>query len=98
MAHEKLSNEAIEKELQQVPGWELKDGKLHRELKFKNFVEAFGFMSSLALTAESMNHHPEWLNVFNKVVIDLQTHDVGGISQKDFKLAKAANDLLEKSQ
>lgn len=96
MAHEKLSNEAVRNELQHVPGWELKDGKLHRELKFKNFVEAFGFMSSLALTAESMNHHPEWLNVFNKVVIDLQTHDVGGISQKDFKLAKAANDLLEK--
>ena len=64
------------------------EGKLHKEFKFANFVEAFGFMSKVAILAEKMNHHPEWFNVYNKVAIDLTTHDAGGISQNDLELAK----------
>jgi len=76
-----------------VPGWEVVDGKLHRELRFKDFVDAFGFMTSLALRAEAKNHHPEWFNVYSRVVIDLSTHDAGGITALDFELAAAANEL-----
>ncbi len=70
------------------------EGKLHKEFKFKNFIEAFGFMSRVALIAEGMNHHPEWFNVWNKVVIDLTTHDVGGISNLDFEFAEKVEGLL----
>ncbi len=90
---EKLSDEQIQARLRDVPGWELADGKLHREFQFKNFVEAFGFMTSLALHAEANGHHPEWFNVYNRVVIDLNTHDVGGLSAFDFEFAATANDL-----
>ncbi|MEE9325765.1 MAG: 4a-hydroxytetrahydrobiopterin dehydratase [Cocleimonas sp.] len=67
--------------------WSLKNDKLHKEFSFKNFVEAFGFMSKVALIAERNNHHPEWFNVYNKVVIDLTTHEAGGISERDFMFA-----------
>ena len=87
MAIAKLSAEAIESELAKLPGWTVKDGKLHRELAFEGFVEAFGFMTSVALAAQAQDHHPEWFNVWNKVVIDLTTHDAGGLSTRDFKLA-----------
>ncbi len=90
---EKLSDEQIQARLRDVPGWELADGKLHREFQFKNFVEAFGFMTSLALHAEAKGHHPEWFNVYNRVVIDLNTHDVGGLSASDFEFAATANAL-----
>ena len=70
-----------------LPKWEIRDGKLHREFKFDDFVSAFGFMSSVALIAEKMNHHPDWSNGYNKVVIDLVSHDAGGLSQRDFDLA-----------
>ena len=63
------------------------DGKLHRDFRFPDFVTAFGFMTSVALRAESMNHHPEWFNVYNRVAVDLTTHDARGISQSDFDLA-----------
>jgi 4a-hydroxytetrahydrobiopterin dehydratase len=65
----------------------LANGKLHKEFTFDGFVKAFGFMSAVALIAERMNHHPEWFNVYNRIVIDLSTHDVGGISALDFELA-----------
>src|SRR5271154_38725 len=83
----KLSESEIQAKLPSLAGWTLKDGKLHRELEFANFVEAFGWMASVALTAEAHNHHPEWFNVWNKVVVDLTTHDAGGISERDFALA-----------
>ena len=63
-------------------------GKLHRELRFPDFVRAFGFMTSVALVAESMNHHPEWSNVYGRVTIDLTTHDAGGITALDLELAR----------
>ncbi len=93
MRPSKMTDEEIRNNLANVPGWEMIDGKLHRSLKFANFSRAFGFMSSLALVAEAKNHHPEWSNVYNRVVIDLKTHDAGGITALDFELAAAANDL-----
>lgn len=90
----KLSDDEIRKRLADFPGWDVREGRLHREFQFKNFVEAFGFMASVALVAESMNHHPEWLNVYNRLIVDLSTHDVGGITALDFKLAEAFNRLV----
>ena len=81
--------------LNTLNGWTIVQGKLHRQFQFKSFVEAFGFMASLALVAESMGHHPEWLNVYNRVTIDLTTHDAGGITIKDVDLAKKANELAK---
>lgn len=88
-----LSLQTLEAELRQLDGWTIENGKLHREFKFASFVEAFGFMSSLALVSEASGHHPEWLNVYNRVTINLITHDVGGITQKDIDWAKQANKL-----
>ena len=89
----KLSNEEIREKLAGVPGWTVANGKLHREIVFNDFVTAFGFMASVALIAEAKNHHPEWCNVYNRVVIDLATHDAGGITELDFQLAAAVNAL-----
>ena len=76
-------------------GWSIVEGKLHRELTFKNFSEAWAFMNRVALLAEKQDHHPEWSNVWNKVVIDLATHDAGGtVTERDEKLAEAINGLL----
>lgn len=83
----KLFEAEIREALGKLPGWTVVDGKLHREYKFKDFVQAFGCMTSAALVAESMNHHPEWFNVYHTVRVDLMTHDVGGISELDFALA-----------
>jgi len=91
---EKLSDADITGRLPEIPGWELTDGKLQRIFTFGNFVQAFGFMSSVALLAESMDHHPDWSNVYHRVTIGLNTHDVGGISPLDFELAKKINDLV----
>lgn len=90
---EKLSQEDISAALNDLPGWSLVNDKLSREFKFANFVEAFGFMTSAAIEAEKMNHHPEWFNVYNKVVVDLTTHDAGGITELDIELAKKMNAL-----
>jgi 4a-hydroxytetrahydrobiopterin dehydratase len=90
----KLSHKDIQEHLATLPGWELADGKLHKAYKFKNFVEAFGFMVRGALEAEKMNHHPEWFNVYNRVVVDLTTHDAGGISDLDVALAKKFDALV----
>lgn len=98
MGLRRLSSEEIGAGLEELPGWEVVDGKLHREFAFPTFVEAFGFMTSLALVAESKNHHPEWFNVYNRVVIDLNTHDVGGLSVGDFELAKTATKLWERAK
>ncbi len=95
---QKLSEDDVRARLSELPDWSLTDVKLHREIQFGDFVRAFGFMSSVALIAEKMDHHPEWSNVYGRVVIDLQTHDAGGITELDFELAKAANRLAEKAQ
>lgn len=75
-------------------GWTLAEGKLHRELEFQNFVEAFGFMAMVAVLAEKADHHPDWSNSWNKVVIDLTSHDKGEITDRDRELAGAINNAL----
>src|SRR5574341_2623653 len=72
--------------LKTLPGWKVVKGKLHKEYEFDSFIRAFSFMTAAAITAESMNHHPEWFNVYNKVRVDLVTHDLGGISTFDIIL------------
>jgi 4a-hydroxytetrahydrobiopterin dehydratase len=89
----KLSDNDIAERLENLDGWTLDQGKLYKEFKFADFVSAFGFMASAALVAESMNHHPEWFNVYNTVRIHLQTHDVAGISDLDFQLAQKMDAL-----
>ncbi len=89
-----LTDGQIQYALQELPGWSVVDGKLHREFKFKSFAEAFGFMTTVAIEANTMDHHPEWSNVYAKVVIDLVTHSAGNaISDRDVALAKKIDDL-----
>jgi 4a-hydroxytetrahydrobiopterin dehydratase len=85
---------ALDSHLAAHPGWTLADGKLHRELTFPNFIEAFGFMTRVALIAQSMDHHPEWSNVYATVVIDLTTHSAGGITERDLELSNAIEALV----
>ncbi len=94
MSAQPLTTEQIANLKEQLPQWSLVDGKLHRELRFADFNEAFGFMSRVALIAETLGHHPEWFNVWNKVVIDLTTHDAGGLSTLDLALAQRIDGLL----
>ena len=91
----KLTESEIAKNLESIPGWSTNDGKLVREFVFPTFVEAFGFMASVAIVAEKQNHHPEWFNVYNKVKIELATHDAGGITRSDFTLATSINEIHE---
>ncbi len=90
-APRKLSPTEVETALSSLSGWTLQNGKLHKEFKFKTFVEAFGFMTQIALVAESKNHHPDWCNAYNRVKIDLTTHESGGISERDLDLAGRIN-------
>ncbi len=92
---QKLSDADIQAKLSDIPSWAIADRKLHREYKFRDFVQAFGFMTSVALVAESMNHHPEWFNVYSTVNVDLATHDAGGITELDFTLAGKMEELAE---
>lgn len=87
---EKLSEEAIHASLKDLSGWELVDGRqaIQKTFEFKNFVEAFGFMTQTAIYAEKLDHHPEWFNVYKRVEVTLATHDVDGLSELDFKLAR----------
>jgi len=93
MSREKIPQDKIESELKALSGWSVKDGKLHKDFVFDTFVDAFGFMSRAALHIERLNHHPEWLNVYNKLTVDLTTHDAGGITQNDIELAKTLDSL-----
>ena len=94
MGAQKLSEAEVQQKLSQIAGWSLANGKLHREFACKDFAAAFGNMTRVALVAESMNHHPEWFNVWNKVVIDLNTHSVKGISDYDFALAEKIDEIF----
>ena len=91
MPAKKLTSNEIQALMVKAKGWSVVNGKLHRAFECKDFVTAFGNMTRVALIAESMNHHPEWFNVWNKVVIDLTTHSVSGISDYDFALAEKIN-------
>ncbi len=89
----KLNKSELTRELSKLAEWSVQGGKLHREYAFADFVAAFGFMASAALVAQAMDHHPEWFNVWNKVRIDLMTHDAKGITRLDLKLAHAMEEL-----
>ena len=92
---EKLSNEQITEILSDLTGWQKLDDRnaIAKTFKFKDFSEAFGWMTRAALQAEKMNHHPEWCNVWNRVEVTLTTHDAGGVTKLDLKLAARMNIL-----
>jgi 4a-hydroxytetrahydrobiopterin dehydratase len=89
MTIRKLNDAEVTAGLTALPGWVLREGKLHREYRFGDFAEAFGFMARCALVAQKQDHHPEWSNVFDRVVVDLTTHDAGGVTARDLALATA---------
>lgn len=89
----RLSQLDIEEELKNLSGWSVVNEKLYKEFQFDNFNQAFGFMTRAAMEIEKMNHHPEWFNVYNKITIELTTHDAGGITKNDVNLAKILNSL-----
>jgi 4a-hydroxytetrahydrobiopterin dehydratase len=94
---EKLNEQEIQLRIKELdPSWIVFGKFLHRELIFKDFVEAFSFITAVALLAEKANHHPNWNNAYNKVVIALSTHDADGITTKDFDLAKAIDKIVLK--
>jgi 4a-hydroxytetrahydrobiopterin dehydratase len=82
-----LTNEQIDKALAALPGWSCVDGKLHKDLRFRDFNEAFGFMARVALVAEKRDHHPDWSNSYNSVVVDIVNHAAGGVTQRCIELA-----------
>jgi 4a-hydroxytetrahydrobiopterin dehydratase len=89
MARNKLTREELEVALNDLPGWIIRDGKLHKEFKFGSFARAIGWMVTVAIEAERLNHHPEWCNVYNRVTVNLVTHHLGNaISDADVKLAQ----------
>jgi len=93
---EKLTDANISSAVAALPGWKVANAKLHREYKFPDFAHAFGFMATAAPLIEKMGHHPEWANVYNRVTVDLSTHDAGGITQKDFDLAALLESIAKK--
>ena len=94
MRSQKLSSAMITQQLDQLPEWTLDETKLYRHLIFEDFIEAFGFMTQVALLAEAMDHHPEWSNVYKTVEVTLTTHDVGGLSDLDLTLASKLDSLV----
>jgi 4a-hydroxytetrahydrobiopterin dehydratase len=93
MTVKKATDVEIERALEELGAWRVKEGKLHREYRFGDFVQAFGFMTQAALLAERAAHHPEWFNVYNRVVVDLTTHEAQGITQKDLDLARRMEEI-----
>ena len=90
----RLSQSDIDNELKNLAGWSIVNEKLHKEFQFDSFNQAFGFMTRAAMEIEKMNHHPEWFNVYNKITIELTTHDAGGITKNDVHLAKILNSMV----
>jgi 4a-hydroxytetrahydrobiopterin dehydratase len=88
-----LTEAELASALSTLDGWSIRAGKLHREFAFEDFTRAFGFMASVATVAQAMNHHPEWSNVYGRVVVDLTTHDSGGITHSDVELARRMDAL-----
>lgn len=91
----KLNEEDIEKRLLHFPDWEFHDNAIHAEFEFNNFKDCFSAMSRIAFECEALNHHPEWTNVYNILNISLSTHSANGVTEKDFKLAQAIEDIVE---
>lgn len=93
---DKLTDTQIHEALAKLPGWTLTDGKLHREYEFSDFTHAFGFMAAAATRIEALNHHPEWVNVYGKVTVDLSTHDADGVTSYDTELADTLEEIASK--
>jgi 4a-hydroxytetrahydrobiopterin dehydratase len=91
-----MTTPEIQLRLDKLRGWTYVKGKLHKEYLFPDFVHAFGFMATAAMAIEKMNHHPEWTNVYNRVTVELTTHDAGGVTQKDFRLARLLDSFAGK--
>lgn len=91
----KFSEEDIEKRLLRFPDWEYYDNAIHAEFEFENFKDCFSAMSRIAFECEALNHHPDWSNVYNVLTISLSTHDAGGVTEKDLKLAEAIETIVE---
>jgi 4a-hydroxytetrahydrobiopterin dehydratase len=87
MSRERLTDAQLRDALDRLDGWRVEDGRLARDLEFDDFIQAFGFMTSVALVAQQLDHHPDWTNVYNRVSIQLHTHDRGGITGRDTELA-----------
>lgn len=88
-----LSDEQIQERMSTVPGWELTGSAISRVFRFPDFIRAFGFMASVAAIAQSLDHHPDWDNVYDRVSIRLSTHDAGGLTERDFEMARRINEL-----
>jgi len=96
MAFRQLTGAEIGAKLAHLPGWSVQYGKLHREYQFANFAQAIGFITTIAVMIEKRSYHPEWLNLRERVVVDLITHYSGGITQKDFQVATLMEQISEK--
>ncbi len=90
----RLSQIDIDERLKDLLGWSIVNEKLHKEFQFESFNQAFGFMTRAAMEIEKMNHHPEWFNVYNRITIELTTHDAGGVTKNDINLARILNSLV----
>jgi 4a-hydroxytetrahydrobiopterin dehydratase len=95
---QKLTEAELHAGLSRLNGWQVVGGKLHRVYQFADFIHAFGFMATAALAIEKLGHHPEWFNVYNRVTVDLTTHDAQGITAKDLELAQILDDTARKLQ
>jgi 4a-hydroxytetrahydrobiopterin dehydratase len=91
----KLNESEIQEQLEKIKGWEYNEGALETTFEFKNFKETFAIMTRIAFECEAQNHHPDWNNVYNTLHIRLLTHDAGGVTQKDFKLARSIEEIVE---
>lgn len=91
----KLSEGEIQNRLKELDGWEYKEDAIHTSFEFENFKEAFSVMVRIAFEAEAQQHHPEWRNVYNELTISLSTHDAGGVTEKDFKLARTIEEIVD---
>jgi 4a-hydroxytetrahydrobiopterin dehydratase len=92
----KLNEQEIQDRIKDIDSvWLLKGKFIHREILFKDFIQAFSFMTSVAIIAEKSSHHPNWKNVYNKVDITLNTHDADGLTDKDFRLAREIDQILK---
>jgi len=93
----KLTDSEIHKKLEQLNDWNYVDGAIETSFEFKNFKEAFSVMTRIAFECEAQNHHPDWSNVYNSLHIRLNTHDAGGVTENDFKLAESIERIINKS-
>ncbi|WP_029033631.1 4a-hydroxytetrahydrobiopterin dehydratase [Salinimicrobium terrae] len=91
----KMDENEITGRLEELDGWEFKDNAIHTSFQFENFKEAFSVMVRIAFEAEAHQHHPDWSNVYNELQISLSTHDAGGVTEKDFKLARSIENIVD---